>query len=76
MMRTEALLNELQRWDVTASIAKQAGLYWQQYSKRLKNLSLTDCIIAATASIHNSTLVSLNKRHFPMKDIKILNPVK
>ncbi len=71
---TENILNEFQTFDVDSSVAKQAGLYWQEYAKRLKNLSLTDCIIAATARVNKSTLVSLNTKHFPMKDIEILSP--
>ncbi len=74
IVKTETVLNELQTWDVTSAIAKQSGLYWQEYIKRLKNLSLTDCMIAATANVNNLTLISLNVRHFPMKDIKFLVP--
>ena len=73
---TEDYLNEHIVFDVDQKIAKIAGLYWQQYIKRLKNLSLTDCLIAATANVNNLTLVSLNTKHFPMKDIKILNPLR
>ena len=73
LLKTESVLEEFLTWDVTKSIAKQAGLYWQQYVKQLKNLSLTDCLIAATANVNNLTLISLNIKHFPMKDIKILN---
>ena len=73
LVKTESLLNEFQVWEVTTPIAKQAGLYWQQYSRELKNLSLTDCLIAATAHITQAGLVSLNKKHFPMKDITIIN---
>lgn len=76
LLKTENLLNELQSLDVTPLIAKQAGFYWQEYSKKLKNLTLTDCLIAATANINDSTLVSLNKKHFPMKDIRILDSLK
>lgn len=75
-IKTESLLNELQTWDVTPSIAKQAGLYWQEFVKHLKNLSLMDCLIAATANVNNLTLVSLNTKHFPMKDVKTLNPLR
>ena len=75
MVKTENLLHELEKWDVTSPIAKQAGLYWQQYTKQLKNLSLTDCLIAGTASTNNLKLVSLNAKHFPMKDIQLLNPL-
>lgn len=76
IVKTENLIQELETWDVTVPIAKQAGLYWQQYSKQLKNLSLTDCLIAGTANTNNLTLVSLNTKHFPMKDIQTLNPLK
>lgn len=73
LVKTENLLNELQNLDVTPQVAKQAGLYWQEYSKRLKTLSLIDCLIAATANTNEATLVSLNRKHFPMKDIKLLD---
>src|SRR3989344_3650071 len=76
IVKTENVLKELQTWDVTPAIAKQAGLYWQEFIKELKNLSLMDCLIAATANVNNLTLVSLNIKHFPMKDIKILNPLR
>jgi predicted nucleic acid-binding protein len=71
IVKTENLLNEFQIWDVTVSIAKQAGLYWQQYSRTVKNLSLLDCMIAATVHTHDLTLISLNLKHYPMKDIDI-----
>ena len=71
LIKTENFLNEFQIWDVTTSIAKQAGLYYQQYSKQFRNLNLTDCLIAATVNVSNLTLVSLNIKHFPMNDIKI-----
>ena len=76
VVKTENLLNELQTWDVTSTIAKQGGLYWQEYVKKLKNLSVMDCLIAATANVNNLTLVSLNTKHFPMKDIELLNPLR
>lgn len=75
LIKTEDLLNELQSLDVTPSIAKQAGFYWQEYSKKLQNLNITDCLIAATANINDLTIVSLNKKHFPMKSIKLLTSI-
>lgn len=74
IVKTEHVLSELEMWDVTPSIAKIAGFYWQEYSKKLKNLNLTDCLIAATANVNHATLVSLNTKHFPMKDIQKLKP--
>src|SRR5258708_8981437 len=71
---TEEFLNLHNIFEVDAKIAKIAGLYFQQYSKQLQNLSLADCLIAATANSHDLSLVTLNIKHFPMKDIKLLNP--
>lgn len=74
LVKTEGFLHEFQIWEATSTIAKQGGLYWQEYSKKLKNLSLTDCLIAATANVNDAILVSLNTKHFPMTDIAVLNP--
>lgn len=60
---------------VSVEIAKQAGLYWQKFHKGLKNLSITDCIVAATAKDQNAKVITLNTRHFPMKDIKVMSPL-
>lgn len=71
LVKTESVLAGLQSIDVNPTVAKQAGFYWQKYSKNLQKLSIIDCIIAATAALNNLTLVTLNKKHFPMKDIKL-----
>ena len=72
---TEEYLQQHVILDINQKVAKIAGLYWQQYAKKLKNLSLTDCLIAGTANTSSSILVSMNNKHFPMKDIQILNPL-
>ena len=71
---TEDFLDQHIIFDTDQKIAKIGGLYWKQYNKQFKTLSLADCLIAATANVNNLTLVSLNTKHFPMNDIKILNP--
>lgn len=73
---TEDFLDLHITFDVDRKTAKIAGLYCQHYKPQLKNLSLEDCLIAATANVNNLTLVSLNTKHFPMKDIKTLNPLR
>lgn len=75
-IRTEEVLNEYFVLDVIPTIAKQGGLYWQYYSRKLKNINILDCIIAATAREHNATLFTLNIRHYPMNDIIIIDPTK
>jgi|SRR3989338_2825453 len=76
LLTTEEHMEKHIIFDTDAKIAKIAGLYWQQYSKQLKNLSLTDCLIAGTANVNDLVLVSLNVKHFPMKEIQTLNPLK
>ena len=62
-------------YPVSAGIARSGGLYWQEYHKKLHKLSIADCLIAATANEYNLSLLTLNTRHFPMKDIKVMNPL-
>lgn len=73
---TEDFLNQHIIFNLDQKTAKIGGLYCQQYSKQLKNLTLDDCLIAGCANVNELTLVSLNTRHFPMKDIKTLNPFR
>lgn len=75
LVTTEEYLKQHIIFVLDSEIAKMAGLYWQQYVKQFKNLSLTDCLIASTVRVNNLTLVSLNIKHFPMKDIQVLNPL-
>ena len=75
LTRTEELIDEHQILNVDIKIAKAAGWYWQTFSKKLRTLSLTDCLIAATARVHNCRLVTINAKHFPMTDIEVSNPL-
>ncbi len=76
LSNTEQLFNDFETLNVTFAIGKLGGLYWNEYNKRLKTLHIIDCIIAATASEQDLTLLTLNTRHFPMDDIKVLDPLK
>lgn len=67
----EEFLSAHQILDVDAKIAKNAGLYWQEYHKQVSGMGLIDCMIAATAKSHRATLFSLNTKHFPMQDIAL-----
>lgn len=59
---------------VDYKVAKQAGLYRQQYIKMVAKLSLDDCFIAATAKLNGLKLLTLNRKHFPMKDLEVVSP--
>ena len=73
---TEEFIKKHVIFDVDTKTAKMAGLYWKGYHESFQNLSLADCLVAATTNINEATLVTLNRRHFPMEDIQVLNPLK
>ncbi len=47
------------------TVAVQGGLYRREYAKS-HGVGLADALIAATAEANDATLVTLNKKHFPM----------
>lgn len=53
--------------EITESIAVVAGEYKQKY-----RLDIADMLIAATAVVTDSKLVTYNKKHFPMRELKLL----
>src|SRR3990167_6251568 len=63
LITTESLFEKFKIYTVTEKIAKQAGFYWQQFSKI--KIHLLDCLIAATAKQNHLKLVTINTKHFP-----------
>ncbi|MEX0927892.1 MAG: type II toxin-antitoxin system VapC family toxin [Balneolales bacterium] len=57
--------------EVTKSIAVLGGLIRNKYGKS-HGTGLADALIAATAKTHETTLITLNKKHFPMVDSIII----
>jgi toxin FitB len=61
---------------VTADIARRSGeLRWQLQARGLTRES-ADMLIAATAQVHQLTLVTRNVRHFGDCGISLLNPFR
>ena len=50
---------------VTAAIAKLGGLYKRDYG-RSHGIGLADAVVAATATLENAELKTLNVKHYPM----------
>ena len=50
---------------VSYTIAKLGGLYKREYG-RSHGIGLADAIVAATATVENAKLKTLNVKHFPM----------
>jgi predicted nucleic acid-binding protein len=56
---------------ISASAGKKAGQYMKTYAKS-HGVQLGDALTAACASVENLQLWTLNRRHYPMKDIRFL----
>ena len=61
----DTLLRAFEVTEVDSAIAEQGGL-WRRDFHGTHGTSLTDALIAASASAAGATLVTLNKAHFPM----------
>lgn len=71
IFQTEEFIHKHIIYGVDEDVAKQGGLYWQEYSKQFKALNIIDCMIASTAYINDLTLVTLNVKHYPMQGLKL-----
>jgi predicted nucleic acid-binding protein len=54
-------------------IAEGAGRYMSMYRKS-HGINTADAIIAASALVRGAVLYTLNDKHFPMDDIKVIKP--
>jgi predicted nucleic acid-binding protein len=61
----DAFLSAFDIVPVEQEIALKGGLYRRDYG-RSHSMGLGDALIAATAEVQGATLVTLNKKHFPM----------
>jgi predicted nucleic acid-binding protein len=69
--RTKALLNSLECYEITASVAETAGKLKRQWAKRGRPLTLADTIIAAVALEHRCPLATDNRKDFPMPELQL-----
>jgi len=69
---TEALLRSLRYYEVTWEIAQLAGNLKRQWRGKGITFSLPDVTIAAVAMTHRLTLLTDNKKHFPMTELLLL----
>lgn len=58
---------------LSAEIGRKAGHYLRAYS-RSHGVELADALIAATAYFSKIPLWTLNRRHYPMRDIRFFSP--
>ena len=71
LSRVEQFVSVLRWHAATPSIARLAAQWRQQYSRTGVSLALADSLIAATAVECGLTLITSNKKHFPMPELSI-----
>ena len=69
--RAEAFLNELECYPLTATIARRAGELRRDWARKGATFSLPDMIVAATALEYDLTLMTDNRKHFPMPGLAL-----
>ena len=69
------LLNSMEEIRVDGEIAIAAGRYRKSFFSS-HGLLLPDALIASSAKNVGAILVTLNKKHYPMRDIEILVPYR
>jgi hypothetical protein len=69
----EKLFLILETLPITREIGRHAGAYMRRFS-RSHGVELADALVAASAFSHKLPLWTLNRRHYPMKDIDFFTP--
>ncbi len=67
--RTLRLFSEMECLLIDDNIGQKAGEYLRSYRKS-HGLQLADALIAATAFCQQAVLFTLNRRHYPMTDVR------
>ena len=70
--RTNTFLEGFTCFAVDREIANQAGVYIRTYRGKGATLDFADSLVAATAVVHNLTLVTRNTSHYPMPEVQVL----
>jgi predicted nucleic acid-binding protein len=68
---TDRLLRNIESYPMTYAIARHAGILKFAYSQKGKTLSLLDMIVAATALAHNCSLMTDNRKDFPVAELTL-----
>ncbi len=71
--RTLEFLSQFEWLPVTSEITDISSAYFRQFHNS-HGVVLFDSLIAGTAKSHSLDLLTANKRHYPMEDIKVIQP--
>jgi predicted nucleic acid-binding protein len=68
---TERFLNALEHYDLDSQLARAAGLLKNEWARKGRTIGVVDMMIAATALAHNLTLMTDNRKDFPMPQLAL-----
>lgn len=60
---------------IDETVGKKAGEYLNDFSKK-SGVKIADALVAAVAHVYQLLLFTLNRKHYPMKDIQLFSPPK
>ena len=72
--KTNRFLDSLKVIDVNMDIAKIAAQLIRQYKAKGVTMDITDSIIASTCILHDLILVTYNRKHYPISELKFHLP--
>lgn len=69
--RTEAFLSSLDCYPLTGAIARRAGSLKSAWAQKGRTLSLAGMMVAATALEHGLSLMTDNRKDFPLPELNL-----
>jgi predicted nucleic acid-binding protein len=69
-MQTEAFLDALECYDLSRTAGQIAGTLKNKWARKGRTLSLGDAIVAAIALERTCTLMTDNRKDFPMSEVE------
>jgi len=69
--KTDMFADSLEVFDITVEIGRIGAFYVREYKNKGVTLNLIDCLVAATCVLNNLILVTYNKRHFGIPELKL-----
>jgi predicted nucleic acid-binding protein len=70
--RTESFMRSLRFYEVTWDIARFAGELKNRWARKGHTIALPDITISAVALANSLTLITDNRKHFPMPELQFL----
>ncbi len=72
LQEVDSLLAVLAFYPITGEASRMAGRWRRFYARKGITLNLSDALIAAVAVENGLTLVTRNRRHYPMDELRII----